>query len=426
MIWWLLIPFFVALLGGVPIAFSLLTGVAAFLLVTGRIPLDVLPQQMYTAVTSFPLLAIPFFILSGELMNKTGITERLVRFVTLLVGRIRGGLSQVNVISCMFISGITGSGVADTAAIGSILIPAMQDEGYGRDYPAALTAASCVAGPIIPPSIPMVIYGSIMPVSIGALFAAGFMPGLLFAVVLMALAYFMGVKHKHPRSEHKVVTRDIVIGLKDASLALVMPVVVLGGIVVGIVTPTEAAAIAVAYALLVGLLIYRNLTLKDLVDSSFTTLTTTAVIMLVVAASNPFGWMLTLQQVPQNMSTAVLSLSSNPVVVMLMMNAILLVAGMFMETAAIILLLAPVLGPIATKVGIDPLHFAIVMIVNLSIGLATPPVGVNLFVAAPIAKTSIERISRAIWPFLLAEVACLLVITYVPSFTLLVPRLLGM
>lgn len=426
MIWWLLIPFLVALFGGVPIAFALLSGVAVLLLVMGSIPLDVLPQQMFTAVSSFPLMAIPFFILSGELMTRTGITERLIRFVQLLVGRFRGGLAQVNIISCMFVSGITGSGVADTAAIGSILIPAMQEEGYGKDYPAALTAAACVAGPVIPPSIVMVLYCSIMPVSIGALFVAGFLPGLLFAVVLMALAYYIGVRKGHPKSVQKVAARDYWIGLKDAALALIMPIVVLGGMVFGIATPTEVAAIAVAYALGVGLLVYRNITWRDLVESSVTTFATTAVIMLVVAASNPFGWMVTLQQVPQQLAAFALSTTSNPVAVMLMINAVLLVAGMFMETASLVLLLAPVLGPIAVKVGVDPLHFAIIMVVNLSIGLATPPVGVNLFVAAPIAKTSIERISKAIWPFLVAEVACLMVITFVPEISTAVPRWLGM
>lgn len=422
----LLVPFFIGLLGGLPIAFSLMIGVIGFVLTQSRLPMDVMAQQMYTAVNSFPLMAIPFFLLSGELMNKTGITGRLVRFINLLVGRIRSGLAQVNIVACMFMAGITGSGVADTAAIGSILIPAMEEEGYGSDYAAALTAAGGVIGPIIPPSIVMVVYASIMPVSVGALFAAGFIPGILLGLGLMVVAYAIGVRRNHPRRETPVPLREYFRGFRDAFWAILMPLIILGGILTGIFTPTEAAAVAVAYALVVGLVIFRSLTWSNILDAVINSAVTSAVILFIVAASNPFGWVMALEQIPQRVATSVLSITTNQTLILLLINLILFIAGMLMETTANILLLAPVLAPLAIKVGVSPLHFAIIMVVNLCIGLATPPVGVNLFVAAPIARTSLERIAQAIIPFLAIETAVLLVITYVPSLTLTIPRFLGL
>jgi tripartite ATP-independent transporter DctM subunit len=422
---WLLIPFAALLLTGAPIAFALAVASFSFLSAWNTISFDVIPQRMFGGIDSFPLMAIPFFILAGELMNATGITVRLVRFAHLIVGRVPGGLAQANVVASIFFAGLTGAGVADTSAIGSILIPAMVEEGYSPEYSAAVTASSSVIGPIIPPSIVMVIYGSTVGLSIGALFAAGFMPGLLIGLGLMVVCHYYAIKLNHPRRLEPVTIKEFLIGFKDAFIALLMPLIIIGGILSGMFTPTEAAAVAVGYALLAGVFVFRTLTFKSVMECMAKTARTSSIILFIIGSAAVFGWAMTVERVPQQIAELFLSITDSPAVMLMLINVFLLIMGMFMETGANVIILAPILAPIAAKFGIHPLHFALVMIVNLNIGLATPPLGVCLFVACPIAGVTLEELTKAILPFLLVEVAVLLLITYVPWFILIVPRMLG-
>ncbi|NLN17276.1 MAG: TRAP transporter large permease [Firmicutes bacterium] len=422
---WLLIPFGVLLLTGAPIAFALAVSSFSFLFAWNTISFDVIPQRMFGGIDSFPLMAIPFFILAGELMNATGITVRLVRFAHLIVGRVPGGLAQANVVASIFFAGLTGAGVADTSAIGSILIPAMVEEGYTPEYSAAVTASSSVIGPIIPPSIVMVIYGSTVGLSIGALFAAGFIPGLLIGLGLMVVCHYYAIKLNHPRRLEPVSIREFLQGFKDAFIALLMPLIIIGGILSGMFTPTEAAAVAVGYALVAGVFVFRSLTLDSVMHCMAKTARTSSIILFIIGCAAVFGWAMTVERVPQQIAELFLSLTDSPAMMLMLINIFLLIMGMFMETGANVIILAPILAPIAAKFGIHPLHFALVMIVNLNIGLATPPLGVCLFVACPIAGVTLEELTKAILPFLLVEVVVLLLITYVPWFILVVPRMLG-
>lgn len=426
MILWLVLPFFVALVAGIPISFSLATGSLCYLLVQDRLPMEILAQQFYQASASFPLMAIPFFLLAGDLMNRTGITRRLIHFVVLLVGRLHGGLGQVMILTGTIFAGLSGSGAADSAALSKVLVPGMVEEGYDRDFGAALAAAVGVLGPIIPPSIVMIVYGSMMNVSVGALFIAGIIPGLLIALSLMVMVYFVSKHKKFPRRQTPFSVLALLKGLKDASLALLMPIIILYGIRGGVFTPTEGGAIAVIYALFLGVLVYRTLTLKDFWEALVASSVSAAVIMLIVAAANLFGWILALNRVPQLVAELILQFTQNKYLFLLLINLILLFMGMIMETNAIVLLLAPILAPIALKLGVNPLHFALVMVTNLCIGLATPPVGVNLFVAAAASGTTLERISRAVMPFVAVEILVLLVITYFPAITMFLPQYMGM
>jgi TRAP-type transport system large permease protein len=422
---WIFVPFLVTLLVGVPIAFALGISATTFLIVWDKVPFTVIAQRFYSSVDVFVLLSIPFFILAGELMNKTGITTRLVKFAGLVVGRLRGGLAQANIGASILFAGLTGAGVSDTSAIGSILIPAMKEDGFEADYSAAVTAASSVIGPIIPPSIIMVVFGSIMGISIGALFAAGFVPGILVGLALMIMAYIIGVKRNHPYRKEKVGAMELIKGTKDAVLALLMPVIIIGGILSGVFTPTEAAAVATCYALVVGFFVFKTLKLKDIPACLLKSATTTSILILIVGFASVLSWTLSIERIPQALAKALVSANLGRVQFLLLVNVLLLFMGMIMETGANAILLGPILMPLAIRLGIHPVHFALIMLVNLNIGLATPPLGVCLFVACPIAGVSMMKISKAIAPFIIMEIAALMLITFIPDLVLFVPRLLG-
>jgi len=416
------ISFILFLILGIPIAFVL--GLTSFvgLLYAGQIPLLLIPKQMFSGTDSFPLLAVPFFILAGNLMNIGGITKRLIHFCNILLGYVRGGLALVNVIASMFFAGITGAAVADTSALGSILIPAMVKEKYDRDFSAAVTAASSTVGPIIPPSIPMVIIGTVGELSIGALFLAGVVPGILVGLSLLLVSYVISVKRDYPKERRRSL-KEFLVGLRDALLALLMPAIIMGGILGGIFTPTEAAVVAVFYAFAVSFFIYREARWSDLPRVLIDSVVLTSIIMFVIANSAIFGWILANHQVPQAVAQTFLSISSNKWVLLLLINLFLLFVGTFMETTASLIILTPILLPLAVKVGIDPIHFGLVMVLNLVIGLITPPLGVCLFIASSIAKITLEQISKAILPFLLAAIAVLFIVTYIPELVLWLPRM---
>jgi len=390
------------------------------------IPMAILPQKMFTGVDFFSLVAIPFFILAGELMNHGKITDSLIAFAQQIVGRWRGGLAHVNIVSAMFFSGITGSAVADASALGAIMIPAMEKEKYDRRFASAVVAAAAVMGPIIPPSIIMVVYALVDGnVSIGALFMAGYIPGILIGGLQMVTAYIIASRRNYPRLNEPFSLPVFLKRFKDALLPLLMPVIIMGGILGGVFTPTEAAAVACLYAFLVGFFVFKTLEIRTLPKLLHNTVVTTAMVFLIFCMGQVLVALLTINQVPQKITELMLSVSSNPLFFLLLVNILLLIVGCFIESGVAIIVLVPILAPVALKLGIDPLHFATVVVVNLCLGLLTPPMGVVLFVVCGIAKITLEEITKAVWPFMLAILIILFLITYIPSLTLVIPRYFG-
>jgi C4-dicarboxylate transporter DctM subunit len=418
------LTFVLLLLLGAPIAFCVGISALAGLVDQGGTPLLLIPHMMFQGTDSFPLLAVPFFILAGALMNAGGITRRLVEFTNLLVGHIRGGLALVTVVASMIFAGITGAAVAEASAIGSVVIPAMRDEGYDIDLTAAVTAASSTLGPIIPPSIPLIIYGVSSEQSIAALFLAGLVPGLLIGLSFMGVVFTKSGRRgaSFPKRSPWGGWPRLARALKDAILALLMPAIILGGILAGICTPTEAAAVSVLYAVVVGRFVYRELRWRDLPRLSVESAIITAVIMFIIANAAVFGWLMAALQMPQKATAFFTAMTSNPWLILLMINLFLLVLGTFMETTAILIILTPVLLPLVTELGVDPIHFGVIMVLNLVIGLSTPPLGVSLFISCGIAGISLDRISRAMVPFWVAAIIVLLLVTYLPPISLWIPH----
>jgi len=423
----MVIVFFLLLLAGTPIAFAVgITAVLTFLRMDAPHLMTMVPQRFYSGVDLFALMAMPFFMLAGDIMNRIEITHKLVRLANALVGHIRGGLAHVNIMVSIFFAGLTGAAVSDTAALGTMLIPSMEREGYDRSFAAAVTAASSIIGPIIPPSIIMVIYGSLMRVSIAGLFAAGIVPGVLVGLVLMVFAGIISKKRNYPIGEKRASLKEVGQSAKGALIPILMPIIILGGILGGVFTPTEAAAVAVLYAVIIGFFVYRNLKLKDIPDLLYEMVKNNGSVFIILASAAILGWILSMEQIPELVGAAILNISENPYIVMLIINAILLILGMFMDMTAGIIILGPILHPLAVSMGVHPLHFGIIMVVNLNIALMTPPLGACLFVACGITKLSLEEISKEILPFILAVLAALLLITFVPAISLTVPRLLGL
>lgn len=418
------IVFFLTLALGFPIAFCLgLTALAGLL--WADVPLMLIAQRMFTGIDSFPLMAVPFFVLAGELMNKGGTTGRLIDFANVLVGRIRGGLAHTNIVASMFLAGISGSAVADASAMGTILIPGMVSKGYEKGFSAAVTAAASTMGPIIPPSIFMVIMGVTTGISIGALFAAGLIPGMLLGFSMMGLSYYLALKHDYPRDELPFSVSRLWKSLKFAGPALLAPVIILGGILGGVFTPTEAAVVVVFYAFFVGMVVYRELTWNKVIHVLISSGVTTAVLLFIIATANIFAWVLTSQQIPQRIAAGLLSITQNPYLILLLINVFLLFVGMVMEGGAAIIILAPTLMAVAQAVGIDPLHFGFVMVLNIVVGLLTPPVGVCLFVVCGITDLPLTDLTRAVLPFIAVEMLVLLLVTYFPGLVMFIPKLLG-
>ncbi|OIJ11552.1 C4-dicarboxylate ABC transporter permease [Anaerobacillus arseniciselenatis] len=402
----------------VPIGIALGLATLITLIITGSLPIDFLVMGLITAVDSFPLLAVPFFILAGEIMGRGGISDRLFNVANSLVGNKTGGFAIATIITCMFFAAISGSGPATVAAIGGIMIPAMVRQGYDKKFSTAVVAAAGSLGVIIPPSIPMVIYGVVGSVSIGDMFIAGIIPGLLVGISLMVYAYFHSRKHGYTGTGEKTSIKNIAKASWDAKWALLIPIIILGGIYGGIFTPTEAAVIAVVYGLFAGLVLYRELKVKELPSILINAALTTATILIIVGTATAFGRLLTMEQIPNQIAQWMLSISENPIVIILLITFLLLIVGCFMDTLAAIIILTPILLPIAVSIGYDPIHFGIIMIVNLAIGFITPPLGVNLFVGSGISGLSIEAISKAIIPFFIAMLLTLVVIILLPQLSL--------
>ena len=415
----LVVSFLALLLINVPVAFSL--AIASLLaLLWGDLPLTLVLQRMTNAADSFILLAIPFFILAGKLMARSGIAQAIVDFAGSIVGFVRGGLGQVNIVTSMFFGGITGAAVADTSAIGSVLIPPMLKRGYGRGMTTAVTAASSTIGVIIPPSIPMIIFGVVSGTSVGRLFLAGVVPGILIGVALMLVTYVAALR-SGMQSDQMQRWREIVHNLRRSILALFMPVLIVGGILLGVFTPTEAAVVAVLYAFVVGVFVLRTIALRDLPAILLEAAATTAVVMLMIAAASLYGLIIAREQIPQQAVDLITGITENPVLIIVMMVVLYLLAGMVLDLGANIIILVPVLAPVAAAVGLDPVHFGIITVMSLAIGLVTPPVGVCLFVACGISGTPLLQGSKAVLPYLAAILAVLALVIAVPGLALWLP-----
>ena len=490
MLIWFLPLFLVLIMIGLPVVFALLVSPVALILAEGdaRNVVAGLYRNLYNGMDSFPLMALPFFMLAGEVMNRGGITVRLVEFSQAFMGHLRGGLAHVNILSSILFAGLSGSAVADTSALGSTLIPAMEKNGYTRRFAAAITAASSVIGPIIPPSGIMIIYAYVMGESVAALFLAGIVPGILVGVGLMVMVRLMADRYDLPKAE-RIVTRDqsispveywVSFGLlrmnvagllwllgslwlpeepgtagwalfavalvvahvllmayrrqcshdfrmvaKKAVAPLQTPIIILGGILVGIMTPTEASAVAVFYALIVSFLVLRSMNGRDLIEVLTKSAISTSAVLLLVGAAVSFKTVVSLSNAPQILADEILSWSSNPLVLLFLINILLFIVGMFLDAGPAIIILGPILGPIFVDLGVHPVHFAIIMSVNLTVGLATPPMGLVLFVASTVSGEKVETIAKAILPFLAVEIFVIFLITYVPAISMTIPRLTG-
>jgi len=407
----------------VPIGFALIAAVLAALVLGGGTNPAVVPLQLFSGAAKFPLLAIPLFILAGGLMNSSGISLRIINLASALVGHIRGGLAMVNVVDSMFFAEISGSAVADVAALGSIIIPAMVKKGYTPQFTAALTSVTASLAIIIPPSIPMILYAVIAGTSVTRLFLTGFAPGLIGGLLMMAVVYYKARKYGFP-VEDAFSLRRLGAAFRDAGWTLALPVIILGGMFGGIVTATEAAGLAVLAAFVIGTFLYREMNFRQLWTVTLDGVVQTASVMLIVAASAVLGWYLTNEQVPQHLAEAVLGITTDRVMVLLFLNVFLLIAGMFLHSAAAILLIVPIVMPLVRQVGVDPIHFGIIVTLNLAIGQQTPPVASVLLTACAVAKQPVGKVFREAIPFIIVLLIVLVIVTYVPAIPLFLPNLL--
>ena len=384
----------------VPIAVSLGLATAFIVFLTGTIELSTLPHRMFTTLDSFPLMAAPFFVLAGKIMEHGGISERIVRFASSLVGHLRGGLAHVSIVACMFFAALSGSAVATTAAVGGLLIPAMVKAGYKREFSAAVQAAGGTTGVIIPPSVPMVMFAVTAGVSVSDLFIAGILPGILVGLSLLVWTYIYSVRNKVEPLE-KADFREVFTALKESLLAILMPVIILGGIYGGYFTPTEASVVAVVYGFLIGKFVYKQITFAVMKKILVDTISIVSALSLIIAAASFFGFYLTIERIPHELGLFISELNLSPILVVACMIILLLIIGMFMDEISAIIILTPILLPIAIAAGIDPVHFGLLMVINLAIGLLTPPVGLSLFVAAKVGNVSHEKLIRPLLPFVL-------------------------
>lgn len=420
----LVLSFLLSMLINVPIAIALgFAATLSLLIFPGGIPLIILPQTLYSSIDSVILLAIPFFMLAGNLMKMGGVTRRLVRFANALVGEMAGGLGMVAVVACIFFAGMTGSGPAEAAALGVLLIPAMVESGYSKGFAASLLASAGSLGIIIPPSIPMVIYSSLTDVSVGTLFLAGFLPGILTGVMLMIINYILSSRRGYKGTE-KQSLREKWKAFQGAILPLFTPLIIVGGIYGGVFTPTESAVIAVLYALFLGTVLYKEIHLKDIPEILVSSACTSAVAIIVISMASTFGLIATLENLPERIGNFITSIAPNAFVFLLLINTFFFILGCFMSETAAMIIMIPILLPALTMLKINLVHFGILMMLNIAIGMATPPFGVNLFVTCSIAKISIEEYAKEVWPFIIALVISLILITYIPEITLFLPKIL--
>lgn len=419
--------FFILLLSGLPVGFVMAVSSALyFLFADNPIYFLMIPERIFAGLDVFILMSIPFFMLSGEIMNRAGMSDRLVEFANLIVGRIRGGLAQVNVLASILFAGITGVALGDVAALGKIFIPQMERQGYSRAFASAVTAASSLIGPVIPPSTIIVFYGAVMGVSVGAMFAGAIVPGLVIGLIDMALVAYLAKRRNYPKQVVRVTPKQFMRSGRDAVLALIMPIIIVGGILGGIFTPTEAAAVAVVYSLIVGLFIFRTLRVVQFGGILKTATLDSARLFFIIAGAAIVGWIFAIENVPAVVRALVYGITENRLVLILIINLFFVIMGTWMDPGASILLFAPVMAPLAYEVGLHPVQFGIMLIINSNIGLCTPPVGNVLFAVTAITNVSVAELSREMMPFLVLNFLVVLVVGYWPDLSLWIPRELGL
>lgn len=416
--------FLLTVLLGTPVAIGMFLSAMVYMMVQQRVDWAMLGLKTVTGLDSFPFLAVPFFVLAGELMNRTGVTKALVDFSTILVGRIRGGLAHVNVATGMLMAGISGSASADTAALASVFVPAMERAGYPRAFATALSASSGAIGPIIPPSIFMVLIGAIGNVSVGRLFLGGALPGVMMGISLMIMAYLAARRHGYGRMDVRLTCGEFLARLRTAAFPLMIPLIIIGGIVGGVVTPTEAGILAVVVILLIGSLVTRQLTLDGVTESLRATVQILGAVMFITGAANIFAWILGLERMGEQLTGVLLAISSNPQVILLLITSVVLVLGCFVDAMPMLIVLTPILVPVTTRLGVDPVHFGVAFTLTLTIGLLTPPYGVAMYIACAVGKVSIAEFSRQFWPMFVALAAVLLLTVLFPPLVLFLPNLL--
>ena len=412
----LFITFIVCLGLGVPVAFSL--GLSSLVYFIGNdMSLYMFAQRFFAGLNSFTLLCIPGFVFAGSLMNQGGITERLIGFCNKIVGHITGGLAIANVVASMLFAGISGTALADTVSVGGVLIPSMKKEGYDADFSCAVTAASSCIGPIIPPSVPMIMAATMTGLSVSKMFVAGMVPGILMGLGMIFVSWYISKKRHYPKAERRSTLKEVLVSAKESFFAILMTLIILSGICFGFVTPTEASILAVVYGIFVGFFIYKELTIPRLIESMKSTVTSSAGIMVLVGMANVFAYILTKEQIPQMVADAMLSLTSNKYIILIFINLLLVFVGMFMETIAAILILFPVLLNLVLMVGVDPIQFGVMVVLNLVLGLCTPPVGVCLFAATNIGETKLTGVVKELIPYLISNFIVLGLVTFVPFLT---------
>ena len=420
------ISFFLLLFLGMPIAFVMVVSSAAYFIFSGNLDFFlIIPERMFSGVNVFVLMALPFFMLSGEIMNRAGMSDRLVSFANVIIGRVRGGLAQVNVLTSILFAGITGIALGDVAALGKIFIPTMEKQGYTRSFAGAVTAASSIVGPIIPPSNLIILYCAIMEVSVGGMFIAAIIPGLLIGLADMGIVAYLARKHNFPVYKAPITPKIFVKSTANATLALLMPVLIIGGILGGLFTPTEAAATAVIYALIIGYVVYRNMNFQDLKEILKVSVHDSSRLFFILAGAAVVSWIFAMEDVNTIVESMFLGISQNKVLLILMINLLFLFLGLWLSPGANIVLFAPVLAPLAYKLGIHPYQFGIMVVINCNIGILTPPVGFVLFAVASITKTGIGQLTRDLLPFLLANFVIILLVAFIPELTLWIPEMAG-
>jgi len=419
----LIIVFFVLMLLGFPVVISIAIPSIVYVIANG-FPVELISLRVQYALDSYPLLAIPIFIFAGNLMNSTGITKRIFKFADIAVGRIPGGMAQVNVFAGLLFAGMSGAALAAVGGLGPVTVKSMEEKGFKRSFAAAVTVSSATVGPIFPPSIPLIIYGAVASVSIVKLLLAGIIPALLMVVLLMLTVGIISHKRNYPRAENWPKLNHLIRSFIPAAPACAAPVLLVAGLLSGFFTPTEAASVMVAYIILISLFVYRNMSLAHLIDAAYKTIRTSVSILIIISIASLFGWILAVEQIPQSFANNILSLTTNPAVLLIIINIMLLIVGMFLDSTTATLLVVPIIAPPLVAAGIDPVHLGVVTILNLMVGLITPPLGLSLFLVSNVAKVSVNQVLRAIIPFLVPLLATLILITFFPSISLLLPDIL--
>ncbi len=418
----LFIVLIIALVVNVPVGIAIGVSSLAAVLADGRLSSTYIVQQLVTSADSFPLMAIPLFILAGELMSAGGVSKRILNVCNVFFGRITGGLAIVTVIVCMFFAAVSGSGPATVAAVGSMVVPTMLEKGYSKSFTLALIATAGSIGVVIPPSIPMVIYGVSTSTSISGMFMAGFLPGILIGIGLIICCYFYCKKQGWKGDDRRYTAKEKLAAIWDAKWALINPVIILGGIYAEIFTPTEAAAVAAVYAFICGTFIHRELNIKNIFDPIAASCSTTGTTMVIIGCATAFTKILTIQRIPDMITKGISGLTTNYVLILLLINLLLLIVGCFMDTTPAMMVLSPILLPIALSIGMNPIHFGVIMVVNLAIGFITPPLGINLFVAARVGREPLETVTSGIMRFMVVMLICLMLITFIPAISMLIPN----